>query len=130
MTSPTTAGHIQPFLSVKNRFSLTVDPPDITKHPESKSVATGAPTTFTLEATGDDLQFKWQKDGKNLSDDSKYHYTDTDTLQIVKVEKADSKSCYRCHVKNEKGEKLSEQAVLTVSKLVVDACLTKSFNGS
>ena len=130
MTSPITAGHIQPFLSVKNPFSLTVDPPDITKHPESKSVATGALTTFTVEATGDDLQFKWQKDGMNLSDDSKYHYTDTDTLHIVKVEKVDSKSCYRCHVKNEKGEKLSEQAVLTVSKLVVDACLTKSFNGS
>ena len=119
MTSPTTAGHIQPFLSVKNPFSLTVDPPDITKHPESKSVATGAPTTITVEATGDDLQFKWQKDGKNLSDDSKYHYTDTDTLHIVKLEKTDSKSCYRCLVKNEKEEKLSEQAVLTVSKLVI-----------
>ena len=65
MTSPTTAGHIQPFLSVKNPFSPTVDP------------------------TGDDLQ----KNGKKLSDDSKYHYTDTDTLHIVKVEKADSKSC-------------------------------------
>ena len=61
MTSPTTAGHIQPFLSVKNPFSLTVDP------------------------TGGELQFKWQKDGKNLSDDSKYHYIDTDTLHIVEI---------------------------------------------
>ena len=54
-----------------------------------------------------------------MSDDSKYHYTDTDTLHIVKLEKTDSKSCYRCLVKNEKEEKLSEQAVLTVSKLVI-----------
>ena len=120
MTSPTTASHIQPFLSVKNPFSLTVDPPDITKHPESKSVATGAPTTFTVKATGDDLQFKWQKDGKNLSDDSKYHDTSTDTLHIVKVEKADSKAHYRCHVKNEIGDEFSRDAVLTVSKLVID----------
>ena len=107
---------MQPFLSVKNPFSLTVDPPDIIKHPESKSVATGAPTTFTVEASGDDLQFKWQKDGMNLFDDSKYHYTDTDTLQIVKVEKDDNKSHYRCLVKNDIEENFSQQAVLTISK--------------
>ena len=74
---------------------------------------------FKVKATGECLQFQWKKDGKNVSDDSKYHYTDTDTLHIVKVEKADSKSCYRCLVKNEKEEKLSAQAVLTVSKLVI-----------
>ena len=50
---------------------LTVDPPKITQHPESKSVATGASTTLTFEASGDDLHYQWKKDGKDLHDGSK-----------------------------------------------------------
>ena len=98
---------------------LTVDPPKIKRHPESKSVATGVPTTFTVKSSGDDLLFKWQKDGIDLSDDDRHHDTDTDTLHIVKVEKGDSKAHYRCHVKNEIGDEFSREAVLTVSKLVI-----------
>ena len=43
----------------------------------------------------------------------------TDTLRIIEVEKNDNKSRYRCLVRNNKGEKLSQEAVLTVSKLVI-----------
>ena len=98
---------------------LTVDPPKITRHPESKSVATGTDTTMTVQATGDNLHYQWQKNGNKLSDDGRHHGTGTDTLRIVKVEKGDSK-CYRCSVKNEIGEEFSKEAVLTVSKLVID----------
>ena len=63
-------------------FILTVDAPKITQHPESKSVASGASTTLTVEATGDDLHFKWQKDGKDLHDGSKYCGTKTYILHI------------------------------------------------
>ena len=94
-------------------FSLTVYPPKITQHPENKSVPTGASTTLTVEASGDDLQFQWQKDGKDLHDDSKYHGTKTHTLHIKDVEKGN----YQCVVKNDVGE-LSEEANLAVSKLV------------
>ena len=74
---------------------------------------------MTVRTTGDNLLYQWQKDGIDLSNDDRHRDTGTDTLRIVKVEKGDSKAHYRCHVKNKIGEKLSEQAVLTVSKLVI-----------
>ena len=113
-----------------NLFILTVDPPKITRHPESKSVATGADTTMTVRATGDNLHYQWQKDGIDLSDDDRHHGTETDTLHIVKVEKRDSKPHYRCSVKNEIEEKFSKEAVLKVGRLViniVDMCTAKNF---
>ena len=97
---------------------LTVDPPKITQHPESKSIATGASTTLTVEASGDGLQFKWKKDGKDLHDGSKYCGTKTHTLHINDVGKRD-KGGYQCLVENDVGEKLSEEADLAVGKLVV-----------
>ena len=63
-------------------------------------MAPGTKVKFKVEATGDCLKFKWQKDRKtDLSDDEKYYDTDTDTLHIVEVEKGD-KGCYRCCVSN------------------------------
>ena len=107
---------------------LPGDPPKITQHPECKSVATGQSTTFTVEATGDNLHYQWQKDDIDLSDDNRNHDTGTHTLRIMKVEKSDNKARYQCLVKNEIGEEFSKDALLTVSKLVinvVDACLQK-----
>ena len=99
-------------------FILAVDPPKITQHPESKSVASGASTTLTVEASGDDLQFKWKKDGKDLYDGSKYQGTKTHTLHIKDVKKSDKEN-YQCLVKNNVGE-LSEEVDLAVSKLVMN----------
>ena len=100
-----------------NCFSfLAVDPPKIIQHPESKSILTGVSTTFTVEASGDDLQFQWRKDSKDLHDGSKYCGTKTHTLHIKVVKKSDQGN-YQCLVKNDVGE-LSEEAVLAVSKLV------------
>ena len=83
---------------------------------------TGAPTEFTVEVTGDDLRFQWQKNRKDLSDGVKYHGTDTYTLQISNLGK-DDEGHYRCLVKNDVGMELSDEALLSVSKLniVVDA---------
>ena len=75
---------------------------------------------MTVQATGDYLHYQWQKDGIDLFDDGRHHNTGTDTLCIVKVEKGDSKGRYQCHVKNEIGEVFSKEAVLIVSKLVID----------
>ena len=101
-------------------FLFAVDSPKVIQHPESKSVATGAPTTFTTEASGDDLQFQWRKDCMDLSDDDRYHKTDTDTLHIARVVEGDNKARYQCLVKNDTGKDLSREAVLTVSKLAID----------
>ena len=105
-------------LFVNYLFSLTVDPPKVTRNPESKSVETGASTSFTVEASGDGLQFKWEKNGKDLHDASKYRGTKTHTLHIKDVEKSD-KGSYQCIVMNDVGRELSEEAVLTVGKVIV-----------
>ena len=87
---------------------------------------------MTVQATGDDLHYQWQRDNIDLSDDDRHHDTGTDTLPIVKVEKSDSKARYRCSVKNEIGEEFSKEAVLNVGKLVinmVDMCTAETFTG-
>ena len=96
---------------------LTVDPPKITQHPENRSVVKGVDIDFNIKATGDNLNFQWQKDGSDLSDGEKYHGVHADTLHIVKVEDSD-KGCYRCLVKNDVERKFSDEALLTDSKLV------------
>ena len=106
-------------LSLTLPFFLPVDPPKIAQQPESKSVATGTSTTFVVEASGDDPQFQWKKDGsKHLYDGHKYHGTKTHTLHIKDVEKSD-KGSYQCLVKNGVGVMLSEEADPTVSKFVI-----------
>ena len=94
----------------------SADPPKITQHPKDQSVITGADVAFQVEATGDDLNFQWQKNHSDLHDCNRYCDTHTDTLHIVKVEKSD-KGRYSCLVKNAVGEKLSDEAFLAVSKL-------------
>ena len=55
----------------------------------------------------------------DLSDDDRYHKTDTDTLNIARVVKGYNKACYQCLVKNDIEKDLSRGAVLTVSKLFI-----------
>ena len=102
----------------------SVDPPNITGHPESQSVATGTNTSFRVEATGDDLQFQWQINGVNIDNsEPRFHCNNTgnaSTLHIQHIEKSD-KGHYRCLVKSpvEKKGKSSKKADLSVCKLVL-----------
>ena len=111
---------------------LTVDPPMITRHPESKSIVTGTPTAFTVEATGDELQFQWQKDGEDIDrNESRLQCSQTDktsTLHIQCVEKSD-KGHYTCLVKNavQKNEEISREAELTVCELSFCVCIFALF---
>ena len=82
-------------------------------------MASETEAVFKVEATGVNLQFQWQKNATNIHDsDSRYRGTNTDTLCILMVEKGD-KGCYRCCVKNYKGEIFTSDAILTVSKLIL-----------
>ena len=98
---------------------LIITPLKIVQHPESKSVATKAHTNFIVEAIGDNLQFQWQKDGKNIDrNESRFQCIQTNktsTLHIHHVEKGD-RGHYKCLVKNltDKSERLSNVAKLTV----------------
>ena len=72
-----------------------------------------------MKATGDNLQFQWQENRRNLSDNDRYYDTKKDSLHIVEVMRGVKNARYRCHVKNYIGEKYSDEAFLTVSKSVV-----------
>ena len=84
-----------------------------------QSVVTGTPIAFTVEATGDDLQFLWQKDGKDIDKNESWlqcSQTDnTSTLHIQHVKKSDQ-GHYKCIVENpvKESEKTSDEAELTV----------------
>ena len=104
-------------------FYLSVDSPEITQGPESQSVTTGDDTTFTVEATGDKMEFQWQKNERNIDNESRFNFSrcaDTSTLCIQHTEKSD-KGHYRCLIKNpvEKKGKPSKTADLSVCKLVL-----------
>ena len=81
-------------------------------------MAAGTEVVFRVKATGDNLHFQWQKDRTDLYDGGRYCDTDTDTLRIVEVEMSDE-GRYRCIVKNDKGKMPSNEASLTVSKLMI-----------
>ena len=105
-----------------HRYFITifaVDSPKVTEHPKSQSVPTGEETTLKVEATGDDLKFQWQNNGRNLKNDSNYSGTGTNTLSIRRVKKIHA-GCYRCLVKNdvEKDGILSGEAELSVCKFM------------
>ena len=101
-------------------LSFSVDPPKVIQHPNSQTVLTGGETTFTVEATGDDLIFQWQKNGSDVHNGSNYSGTDTNTLSIQYVKKSDG-GRYRCLVKNEvkKDGTLSKEAQLIVCKFII-----------
>ena len=91
----------------------------MTEHPKSQVVPTGEETTLKVEATGDDLKFQWQKNGRDVHNDSNYSGTDTNTLTIQHVNKSHT-GCYRCLVKNdvEKDGIISGEAELSVCKFM------------
>ena len=97
---------------------FTADPPRVTQHPKDQLVSIGTDIIFNVGAIGDGLQFQWQKNRTDLYDGERYFDTNTDTLRIIQV-KNDDKGRYRCLVKNDVGRKFSEEALLTISKLVV-----------
>ena len=83
------------------------------------------PATFTVEATGDNLHFQWQKDGKEIDMNEtqlKCSQTDkTSTLRIQCVEKGDE-GHYKCLVKNqvESSGMTSKEVQLTVCKSAIE----------
>ena len=97
---------------------FTADPPRVIQHPKDQSISIGTDIIFNVGAIGDCLQFQWQNNHTDLCNGERYFDTNTDTLHIIQV-KNDDKGRYRCLVKNDVGIKFSEEAFLTISKLVV-----------
>jgi hypothetical protein len=95
-----------------------VTPPQITVQPSDVAATEGSPATFTVVATGDDLQYQWQKDRSDVSGATSASYS------ISSVASSANGSKYRCVVSNSAGSETSDEATLTVSLTVVAPQIT------
>jgi len=102
-------------------FTVTVSalpPPEITAQPKDITVDEGEPAEFSITATGDNLRYQWQRDGKDISGATQVSYT----LPLTVL--SDNRTLFRCVVGNSGGSDTSSEAELTV--LPVTAVLNTS----
>lgn len=93
-------------LTVYETVHITVDPASQTKY-------TGESVTFSVTAEGEaTISYQWRKDGTNLFDDAHLSGTQSQSLTIDSVARADSGD-YRCIVTNDGGSDTSAAATLT-----------------
>ena len=97
-------------LRIKRNTAIVTQP----QPTEPSRVVRGIDVSFSVGAKGEGtLGYRWQKDGIDLSDSSKYLGTHTITLTIVGVDTYDE-GAYRCVVTGECGVVTSNENTLTV----------------
>ncbi|MCC5789699.1 MAG: carboxypeptidase regulatory-like domain-containing protein [Opitutales bacterium] len=95
----------------------SIDPPQISSHPEDQSVMEGESVTFIVEAEGEGtLLYQWRKDGEAIDEAT----SSTLTLDPVVLEDAGT---YTVVVSNDGGSTTSDEAVLTVEEDPYEAWL-------
>lgn len=108
--------------SASKAFTITVNyqPTTITTQPQNVAVTVGQPAAFTVAATGSNLAYQWQQstDGGNTWTDitgaTGENYTTAATTMNMN-------GCqYRCVVKGDGGEVVSNAATLTVNPVPVN----------
>ncbi|MCS0612044.1 hypothetical protein NX783_04690 [Massilia kyonggiensis] len=85
-----------------------VQAPAITAQPAAQSVSAGGSATFTVTASGTDLAYQWQRDGKDIAGATSASYT------LDNVQGTDTGAKFTVVVKNGGGSVTSGAAVLTV----------------
>ena len=98
----------------------TAFPPDITNpdQPEDQlDIPRGQTVLFYIEASGSLLEYQWQRDGIDLTDEVKLSGTNTSNLTITDVLEEDGGN-FTCIVSNILGNVTSRAAELTVCKLL------------
>jgi hypothetical protein len=94
-------------LSFQSRLNGILDAPVITKHPESAVKCEGSSVQMRVEATGQNLQYQWQKDGTDIQGATQNLLT----LISLKLSHAGN---YVCRVSNMDGTVYSNPATLQV----------------
>ncbi len=104
--------------------TLTVDeniiPPSISTHPVDVTVNEGENASFSVVATGTNLQFQWQKDGANITGAT------SSQLSLSGVSSTNAGS-YRVVVSNSEGSENSNAASLTV---IIPPTITNDISSS
>jgi sugar lactone lactonase YvrE len=85
-----------------------VQAPTISSQPAAQSVSAGGSATFAVTASGTDLAYQWQRDGKDIAGATSASYT------LANVQSADTGAKFTVVVKNAGGSVTSGAAVLTV----------------
>jgi len=95
-------------------FALVYEgqPPVITRQPESQTAAIGEESILSLEATGEDLRYRWEGsvDGGNTWS----FVDDKQCLRTVAHENSYPVTWFRCIVSNEFGSVTSDEVTLTI----------------
>ena len=91
--------------------------PAITNHPQDVEVKENETANFTVEATGSDLSYQWQKSTDNGSNWTDITGETNTTYTTGKTTMDMSGTQYRCVVKNSIDEVTSDAATLTVTAL-------------
>jgi formylglycine-generating enzyme required for sulfatase activity len=96
--------------------SATAAPPQITSpagQPQPQAVSVGGTATFSVQASGPALSYRWQKNGLNLTEGGRLTGTRSSTLRIANVQSGDAGN-YWVIVSNPNGSATSQSAQLTV----------------
>ncbi|MBL8163016.1 MAG: PQQ-dependent sugar dehydrogenase [Anaerolineae bacterium] len=89
-------------------YSVGAQPPTITQHPQSQTVAVGENVTFTCGAQGGEpLSFLWQRNMVTVN-------ARQSSYTVANVTMADNGAKFRCIVSNNDGSVNSNEATLTV----------------
>ncbi len=89
----------------------------ITDQPDAEQVkCTGESAFFTIQATGDDLTYSWEKDGIPLVNGGNVSGAESDILSLSSMSIANS-GIYRCLVTGTCGNIISESSTLNINEL-------------
>lgn len=96
--------------------TLTVtDKPVITVQPQSITVTTGLTASFTVQATGSNLQYQWYYKAKSSDDWTAVKNNGTAATYTLTAAQRHNGYRYRCRVKNSEGRVFTPAVTLTVS---------------
>ncbi len=99
--------HMSSDRTVNAHFRLS--PPEITGQPQDQNVMEGESAGFSVEATGRDLSYRWQRNGVDIEGAD-------DPVLLIEASREDDGAHYSCIVTNPAGEARSEEAELTVDE--------------
>jgi hypothetical protein len=98
-------------------FFLTVSPAIINTHPSDQIVAQNDTAEFSVDASGGELTYQWQRNGMNIEPRTgKFDGINNHTLTVIDVQEEDT-GLYKCIVFNGAGDSsTSDEAILRISK--------------
>jgi hypothetical protein len=88
--------------------------PAIVLQPTNQTVAVGQSATFSIQASGSNLDYQWQRNGVNIVGALSPSYT-------VAASALDNSAAFRCAVSNSQGQVVSQAATLTVTGIAESA---------